>query len=197
MNDIRESWGGKVARGRRPWLIAGVVVAVLAVVVGVLVKAPWRKNELGPSRYSPLAAELEGVRGVYLYYGLPNSDSLVAEYRDIVVKDHPVDQVRAIFRELIAGPSANHVSPFPDGAELLDTYWSQRGTLYLDWNRALVTGFRGGAGRERLLLASIVKSAADNIPEVQRVAILVEGSPVETIGGHYDTLLPLEAEDWR
>jgi hypothetical protein len=196
VNDIRESWG-HLGRGRRPWIIAAGIVVVLGVVAVLLVKAPWRKNELGPSRYSPLAAELEGVRGVYLYYGLPNSDSLVAEYRDVVVKDHPVDQVRAIFRELIAGPTGTHVSAIPDGAELLDTYWSQRGTLYLDWNRALVTGFRGGAGRERLLLASIVKSAADNIPEVQRVAILVEGSPVETIGGHYDTLLPLEAGDWR
>ena len=65
------------------------VAATLAVVIamGVLIaKAPWRRSPLAPSRYSPVAAELEGVRGVYLYFGLPNSDSLVAEYRDVVVK---------------------------------------------------------------------------------------------------------------
>lgn len=185
------------ARLRRRWIIGGIA-GVLVVLAGVLLwKAPWRRNEIGLSRFSPVAAELEGVRGVRLYYGLPNSDSLVAEYRDVVVKDHPVDQVRAIFRELIAGPTGSHVSPFPDGTELLNTYWTQRGTLYLDWNRALVAGFRGGTGRERRLLASIVRSAADNLPEVQRVAILVEGSPVPTIGGHYNTLQPLLAEDWR
>lgn len=185
------------ARPARRWIIAGAA-ALLTVAIALLIwKAPWRRNEIGLSRFSPVAAELEGVRGVHLYYGLPNSDSLVAEYRDIVVKDHPVDQVRAIFRELIAGPTGNHVSPFPEGTELLNTYWTQRGTLYLDWNRALVAGFRGGTGRERRLLASIVKSAADNLPEVQRVAILVEGSPVETIGGHFNTLQPLPAEDWR
>lgn len=187
---------GAIARRRR-WIVGGVVAVVIVAAGLLLWKAPWRRNELGLSRYSPVAAELEGVRGVYLYYALPNSDSLVAEYRDIVVKDHPVDQVRAIFRELIAGPSGNRVSPFPDGTELLNTYWTQRGTLYLDWNRALVAGFRGGTGRERQLLGSIVKSAVDNIPEVQRVTILVEGSPVETIGGHFDTLQPLEAQDWR
>jgi len=192
-----ESPGPAVALRRHRWIIgAGVAVLIIALIV-LIVKAPWRRNEIGLSRYSPVAAELEGVRGVYLYYALPNADSLVAEYRDVVVKDHPVDQVRAIFRELIAGPSGNRVSPFPEGTELLNTYWSPRGTLYLDWNRALVTGFRGGTGRERQLLGSIVKSAVDNLPDVQRVAILVEGSPVETIGGHYDTLLPLEAEDWR
>jgi hypothetical protein len=42
-----------------------------------------------------------------------------------------------------------------------------------------------------------VKSAVENIPEVQRVTLLVEGNPIETIGGHFDTLQPLEAEDWR
>lgn len=182
---------------RRAWIAGGIIAGVLIAIGIVLWKAPWRRGDLGVSRYSPVAAELEGVRGVYLYYALPNSDSLVAEYRDVVVKDHPVDQVRAIFRELIAGPTGNRVALFPDGTELLNTYWTQRGTLYLDWNRALVSGFRGGSGRERQLLGSIVKSAVENLPEVQRVAILVEGNPVESIGGHFDTLQPLEAEDWR
>lgn len=196
MNEVQQSWA-QLTRGRRGWIVGGAAAVVVIGVALLIWKAPWRRNELGLSRYSPVAAELEGVRGVYLYYGVPNSDSLVPEYRDIVVKDHPVDQVRAIYRELIAGPSGGRVSPFPEGTELLNTYWTQRGTLYLDWNRALVAGFRGGTGREHQLLGSIVKSAADNLPDVQRVAILIEGSPVETIGGHYDTLQPLQAEDWR
>ncbi len=194
MNELRRWW-----RGLGPRRQVGVA-ATLAIVIamGVLIaKAPWRRSPLAPSRYSPVAAELEGVRGVYLYFGLPNSDSLVAEYRDVVVKDRPVDQVRAIFRELIAGPTGNRVSPFPDGSELLNTYWNTRGTLYLDWNRTFESGFRGGCGKERQLIASIVRTAADNLPQVTRVAILVEGSPIETIGGHYDTLQPLDAADWR
>jgi spore germination protein GerM len=195
--DGRPPFPGRGWTARRWWIVGGSAGFVLLLLVVLVVKAPWRRSGLSLSRYSPVAAELEGVRGVYLYYPLPNSDSLVAEYRDVVVKDHPVDQVRAIFRELITGPSGNRASPFPEGTELLNTYWTQRGTLYLDWNRALVSGFRGGTGRERQLLGSIVRSAVDNLPEVQRVAILVEGSPVETIGGHYDTLQPLEAEDWR
>jgi spore germination protein GerM len=145
----------------------------------------------------PLAAELEGIRGVTLYYGAPGTDSLVAEYRDIVVKDRSPDRVRAIYRELLAGPSEGSTSPFPEGVELLNTYMTQRGTLYLDWNKILVTGFRGGTGRERQLLASIVLTAADNLPEVERVGLLVDGNPIETIGGHYDTLAPLDVADWR
>jgi spore germination protein GerM len=198
MNELRKSWDRGLDVVRRRWIIVGIAAVVVVVGVTLLIlKGPWRQSPLSTSRYSPVASELEGVRGVYLYYGIPNSDSLVAEYRDVVVKDRPVDQVRAIFRELIAGPSGSRVSPFPEGTELLNTYWTSRGTLYLDWNRAFTSGFRGGSGKERLLLGSIVRTAADNLPQVQRVAILVEGSPVETVGGHYDTLQPLDAVDWR
>jgi spore germination protein GerM len=196
MNAFKSFWNANARRGRT-WVIVGAV-ALVGISAGVwLARGPWRGSPLAPSRYSPLAAELEGVRGVYLYYGLPGSDSLVAEYRDVVVKDRPVDQVRAIFRELIAGPTGNRTTPFPDGTELLNTYWTTRGTLFLDWNRTFVAGFRGGSGKERQLLCSIVRTAADNLPQVQRVAILVEGTPVETIGGHYDTLQPLVADEWR
>jgi len=196
MNALKTFWSANARRGRT-WIIVGAV-ALVGISAGVwLAKGPWRGSPLAPSRYSPLAAELEGVRGVYLSYGLPGSDSLVTEYRDVVVKDRPVDQVRAIFRELIAGPTGNRTTPFPDGTELLNTYWTTRGTLFLDWNRTLVAGFRGGSGKERQLLCSIVRTAADNLPQVQRVAILVEGTPVETIGGHYDTLQPLVADEWR
>jgi hypothetical protein len=31
---------------------------------------------------------------------------------------------------------------------------------------------------------------------VDRVMILVEGEPVETIGGHFDVLSPLSVRDW-
>ena len=183
--------------GRLRWLLLGVPLLALLAIGIWWFTGPGKHGQSRLSRYSPVAAELEGVRGVFLYYGTPGSDSVVAEYRDVVVKDHPVDQVRAIYRELIAGPTGNRLTAFPDGAELLNTYWTVRGTLYLDWNRTLISGFRGGSGKERQLLASIVRTAADNLPQVQRVAILVEGSPVETIGGHYDTLQPLAVADWR
>ncbi len=150
-----------------------------------------------PSRLVPLASELEGIRGVYLYFGIPGADSLAAEYRDVVVKDRPADQVRAIYRELLAGSSMGYTSLFPDGTELLETYWTEKGTLYLDWNKALTQGFRGGSARERGLIASIVRTAAENLPGVERVMILVDGEPAETIGGHFDVLSPLSVRDWQ
>ena len=198
MNDLQRTLNaGLDTVRRRRWIALGVVAMIAAGLAAWFVFGPGRREGGAPSRFVPLAAELEGIRGVTLYYGAPGTDSLVAEYRDIVVKDRSPDRVRSIYRELLAGPSEGRTSPFPEGVELLNTYMTQHGTLYLDWNKVLVTGFRGGTGRERQLLASIVLTAADNLPEVERVGLLVDGNPVETIGGHYDTLSPLDVADWR
>ena len=183
-------------RLQRRWAIA---IAGSVLVVGGffwIARVRTHNENLGP-RIVPLAAELEGIKGAYLYFGVPGADTLVSEYRDVVVKDRPADQVRAIYRELLAGPSKGHVALFPEGTELLEAYWTDKGTLYLDWSKTLTQGFRGGTARERSLLASIVRTAGENLPGVERVMILVEGEPAETIGGHFDVLSPLSVRDWR
>jgi spore germination protein GerM len=184
-----------VNRLQRRWAIA--VTGSVLVVGGFFWIARVRTHgaDLTP-RLVPLAAELEGIKGAYLYFGSPGADTLAPEYRDVVVKDRPADQVRAIYRELLAGPTKPHVALFPEGTELLEAYWTDKGTLYLDWNKALTQGFRGGTARERELIASIVRTAGDNLPGVDHVMILVEGEPVETIGGHFDVLSPLNVRDW-
>jgi len=184
----------KLKADRRSLLIAGGVVAA---VIALWLAIGGRGSKLAPERLTPLASELEGVRGVYLYFGVPGSDDVAAEYRDVVVKDREADRVRAIYRELLSGSIGSYESPFPDGVELLNAYYTSRGALYLDWNQAMVKEFQGGSGRERQLLASIVLTAADNLPDVKEVVLLVEGSPVETIGGHFDVMTPLGVDEWR
>jgi hypothetical protein len=198
--DMKGFDAGKVvfgARGKKRW-VAGAVVAISGLLIWIYVShGPGRGAPMANEKFVPLAAELEGIRGITLYYGVPGSDSLGEEYRDVVVKDRPADQVRAIYRELVAGPTEGHVALFPDGTELQNAYLTPKGTLFLDWNRALVQGFRGGSGREHLLVESIVRTAAENLPDVDKVAILVDGKPIESIGGHYDVLVPLSVEEWR
>jgi len=182
---------------RRRWIAILIVVVAGAAAWLYFAQGPGRGVKLLPQRLVPLASELEGIRGIYLYYGVPGTDSLAAEYRDIVVKDRPADRVRAIYRELVAGSNRNLESPFPEGVELLNAYYTSRGSLYLDWNRALVQGFHGGTAQESEILRSILMTAADNLPDVQEVDLLVEGSPVETIGGHFDVMRPMSVEEWR
>jgi spore germination protein GerM len=182
---------------RRRWAVISVVAALGGAVWLYLALGPGRGGKLAHERLVPLASELEGIRGVYLYFAVPGTDSLAAEYRDIVVKERPADRVRAIYRELVAGSNAHLESPFPEGVELLNAYYTSRGSLYLDWNRTLVQGFRGGTGREGQIIRSMVLTAADNLPDVREVVLLVEGSPIETIGGHFDVMRPMSVEEWR
>jgi hypothetical protein len=182
---------------RAHWIGIVAVVVLGGAIWAWFALGPGRGPKLSPGRLAPLASELEGIRGVYLYYGAPGSDSLAAEYRDVVVKDRPEDQVRAIYRELVSGPTEPNEALIPSGCELINAYYTPRGTLYLNWNRALVQGFRGGSGRERQLISSIVLTAADNLPDVGQVSLLVEGVPIETIGGHYEVLTPLTVAEWR
>ena len=184
-------------RGRKR-LAAGVAIVVaLAMLWFWFGRGPGGGGSKAPEHFVPLAAELEGIRGVRLYYGMAGTDSLVEEFRDVVVKERAADQVRAVYRELVAGPTGKREALFPEGTELLNAYLSARGTLYLDWNRNIVHGFGGGSGRERLLLASIVRTAKENFPDVKQVTLLVDGAPVETIGGHYDALAPLAVAEWQ
>ena len=183
-------------RLQRRWAVG--IIGSLAIVIAFFYMGRMRTHSDNQApRLVPLASELEGTRGVYLYFGTPGSDSLSPEYRDVVVKDRPQDQVRSIYRELLAGPSKEHTALFPDGTELLEAYWTDKGTLYLDWNRTLTQGFRGGSAREHALIASIVRTAGENLPGVERVMILVEGEPAATIGGHFDVLSPLQVSEWR
>jgi hypothetical protein len=179
------------------WLGLATVAAIAAAFALWLHYGPGRGGKLVADRLTPLASELEGIRGVYLYFGVPGSDSVAAEYRDVVVKDRAADRVRAIYRELLSGSTGGLDSPIPPGVELLNAYYTSRGVLYLDWSKAMVQEFRGGSGRERKILTSIVLTAADNLPDVTDVAILVEGNPVESIGGHYDLTAALTVAEWR
>ena len=198
--DIKDLDPGKVVkkvRGRRRWVAVVVGLLSIGIIWVYVTHGPGHGGPSTPSRFVPLAAELEGIRGVTLYYGVPGADSLAEEHRDVVVKDRAADQVRAIYRELVAGPGEGHTALLPDGAELQNAYLTTHGTLVLDWNRALVQGFRGGSGKERLLIQSIVRTGAENLPDVEEVAILVGGRPVDTIGGHYDVIAPLPVGEWR
>jgi spore germination protein GerM len=67
------------------------------------------------------------------------------------------------------------------------------GVAVADFSAQLRSRFAGGADNEGVVVYAIVNTLA-SLPEVTRVRILVEGKPVESIGGHIDTSAPLRAD---
>jgi spore germination protein GerM len=99
----------------------------------------------------------------------------------------------------IGGPdAARAVRTVPAETQLQKVFWdADTATLYLDFTPALVTRHPGGSTAEYATLASLVRTLGADFPEVTRVQLLVDGEPVETLAGHYDTSQPIEIGSWR
>lgn len=90
-----------------------------------------------------------------------------------------------ILEELLAGPADSiMVSTFPADTRLLALFVSEDGKAWVD------LGLRAGQLKnvdtvsELLAVYSVVNSLTLNIPGVKQVKLLVNGSDVETLGGH-------------
>ena len=81
----------------------------------------------------------------------------------------------------------------PPATRLRQAYVLDSGVAYLDFSADL-EGIGGGSMEEILAVYAIVNSVVVNIPEVDRVGILVNGRPVATLNGHLDLRRPLPAD---
>jgi spore germination protein GerM len=61
----------------------------------------------------------------------------------------------------------------------------QNGTLQLNFSPELTQNFEGGSDNEAALINAIT-STAGSFPTVERVQILVNNKPIESLGGHID-----------
>lgn len=80
-------------------------------------------------------------------------------------------------------------TPFPSGTRLLDVKVNN-GLAEVDFSRELIDNFPGGSTTEILIMDSLCKTLAQ-FSDIERVRILVEGKPVDTIGDHLDLTEPV------
>ena len=71
-------------------------------------------------------------------------------------------------------------------ATLRELYLDASGTAYLDLSLNQQTGVRSSAWEELAAVYALVNSIAQNVEEVKRVRILVDGKPAQTLTGHID-----------
>jgi spore germination protein GerM len=139
------------------------------------------------------ADEPLGTATVEVYFPSAREDGLLGEFRQIFNTATPGDRVKQIIADLISGPTSGAclraVSP---NTRLRQAYVLSDGTAYLDFSSELTEGIGGGSMRELLTVYAIVDSVALGVREVQRVAILVNGRPLETMNGHLDLRRPLK-----
>lgn len=87
------------------------------------------------------------------------------------------------------------VGLIPEGTKVLSPVKVDKGTATVNFSKEFRDNFAGGSDQEALVLNAIAHTLVDNSKgKVSKVRILVEGEPVESIGGHYDLREPIDPD---
>ena len=132
---------------------------------------------------------VETVR-VTLFFADAAQGKLHPEERDIPKPSGPGGYLRALFEELARGPTRpGLVGVIPSRLQLRNGFLLANGEVVLDL--AVDAGLSFGSAEELSIVASLVDTALQNVANTRRVRILVNGEPVESLGGHVDLTRPL------
>jgi germination protein M len=146
-----------------------VAIAALAIAVGV-----WLRLTPAPPPTPP--APPREAR-IYLPKVNPQGE-LTYESKPVAIQN-PNAAYTEVFETLIRESGV-----FPKGARLLGAT-IRGGTLQLNFSPELTQNFEGGSDDEAALVNAIT-STAGSFPNIERVQILVDGKPIESLGGHID-----------
>ena len=146
-----------------------VAIAALAIAVGV-----WLRLTPAPPPTPP--APPREAR-IYLPKVNPQGE-LTYESKPVAIQN-PDSAYTEVFETLIRESGV-----FPKGARLLGAT-IRDGMLQLNFSPELTQNFEGGSDDEAALVNAIT-STAGSFPNVERVQILVDGKPIESLGGHID-----------
>lgn len=176
----------------RKLLLLGVVLVLLALLARAWFdRAP---DEGAVPGYADTTAT--ALRTTSLFFASLDGDSLTGETRDLAEETDLHTRVATLIAALEQGPQQGGMRVIPEGTELLHAYLDDDGLLTLDLSLPFRQGFRGGPRAEELVLGSLVRTLATNLPEVRRIRLACGGAALPTLGGHFPLDQPLDPEDW-
>jgi spore germination protein GerM len=142
-----------------------------------------------PGSAAPATTPHETVR-LTLFFPDREDGKLRPEERDIPRPEGPGAFLKAIFVELQRGPRRPSLfNPIPEKMQLRNAFLLPDGVAVLDL--AVDSGLAFGSDDELTIVAALVDTTLQNVAETNRVRILVNGEPAETLGGHLDLTRPL------
>jgi spore germination protein GerM len=167
-----------------------LIVVLLLFVSGFLWWYGWPWGGGRSPRLTDRQAGVPAGEEITLWFSSLQQDALVAEKRRTSPGATPVERAKLILIELIAGPQSNVLRTLASEVKVRELFIDDQGTAYIDFSEALSLQHPGGAWSEMLTIRSIVQTLTANIPEIQRVQILIEGRELDTLAGHIDIRRP-------
>ncbi len=168
------------------------VAALLVVVVAMGIYLRQMRHRASELEYSsdalPVAPPASGpTETVTLYVADDAAGMLRARSAQIPLPGGRQQRAEELLRTLLRiyqQPGAAH--PLAPSADIRGIYMVDPGAAVIDLNAAFADQHRSGILSEQLTVNSLVETLAVNVPGIQRVNILVEGKPRDTLAGHAD-----------
>ena len=182
---------------RSPYFIATGVVFVVSITITVaaltIIQQWQRRDSLDSS--SNTTSDSLGMNdplGITLFYVAENGLGLVEHTRDIAYGSDPLVRARTVIEYQLGNAPEPLMSPFPTGTALRSLYLTDSGNAFVDLSSEASTEHSGGSLDELFTVYSLVNALAINVPEINAVQIMINGSEVDTLAGHIDLRQPLE-----
>lgn len=122
-----------------------------------------------------------------LFWASGNGDGTLADTTvELPLSSDPVLRSKQVLNTLVAGPVDADLRTLPPDAVLLAFYLLPNGTAIADFSESLATATPSGIQSEQMAVDSITRTLEANVPQVQRLKILIHGQEVETLAGHLD-----------
>jgi spore germination protein GerM len=180
------------------WLVGVLCVAVFfgAIYFPVLRKRLQRTAQLQQQSAEQARRELTATVPVNpgeprikakLFWGSGNGDgTLVDTTVELPLSSDPVLRSKQVLNTLLAGPVDTDLRTLPPDAVLLAFYLLPNGTAVADFSESLATATPSGIQSEQMAVDSITRTLEANVPQIQRLKILIHGQELETLAGHLD-----------
>jgi hypothetical protein len=184
--------------GLRAWLIAGLalVVIVAAIYFPILRRRVKQAAKLQEQTEEQARRELTQALATNpgeprvkakLFWASNAEDGALAPVTvELPLSNDAVLRSKQVLNTLLAGPVDAELRTLPPDALLLAFYLLPDGTGIADFSEALATSTPSGIASEQMAVDSIARTLEANVPQVQRVKILIHGQEAETLAGHVD-----------
>ena len=180
---------------RARWIVLGILLAGLAagfIYLKVLthrakIETPQAGEESARSALRAAALQTTGMnKTITLFFPSDDEGVLLPETRQIAWASNDTDRIHQVLLALIEGSYRGLRRPLSPATEIRAAFLMPDGTVYVDLSNNALSLFEPGIQSETLAIYSIVNSLAENMPEVKKVKLLIQGQEVETLNGHAD-----------
>lgn len=130
-------------------------------------------------------------QAVVLYFSDVNERFLLPENRYVPKAENIEGQATEIVKALIDGSKTNLINTFPEKIGLQSVKIDKdKKTAHVSFTKNLIQMHPGSSAGEMATIYSLTNSLIANIPDIEKVKILIDEKEVETLKGHVNARRP-------